>query len=66
MGKVTIRNNANVDAIEHERQIRYKNLPIKTQLFELFALIEATVLLNNGQPIKKPQGKGLIIQKPTQ
>ncbi len=65
MGKVTIRNNPDVEAIESARRNRYKNLPIKEQLIELFALINATILLNNGQPIKKPLGKGLIIKKST-
>jgi hypothetical protein len=65
MGKVTLRQHADIDAIEQERFMRYKNLPLKEQLAELFALINATILLNNGEPIKKPQGKGIVIKKLT-
>ncbi|MFL9481893.1 hypothetical protein ACI6Q2_03885 [Chitinophagaceae bacterium LWZ2-11] len=51
------------ESILRERAIAYMKLSPKEKLQELFALIAAARKLNNGQPLKTPQGKGIIITK---
>jgi hypothetical protein len=64
MNRVRIHDSSKTIAdIELERALRYKNLPCDERLQELFDLINLTVTLNNGAPIKLPQGKGVVLKK---
>jgi hypothetical protein len=46
------------------REDRFLNLSPPEKLYALLNLIHVAVKLNNGKPLKSPQGKGIIIQKP--
>lgn len=63
MGKLIIHANPNPEKQEVERAAVYKSLPFEEKLKQLFALIDLSVKMNAGMPIKKPQGKGLVIRK---
>lgn len=49
--------------LARERALRFLQLSPQEKLTELFALIRLSVAMNGGQPLKQPQGKGLIIQR---
>jgi hypothetical protein len=53
------------EIIAEERATLYLSKSPREKWNELLALIRLSVSLNGGQPLKKPQGKGLIIQKPS-
>lgn len=63
MGKLVIHNHPDVEKTNAERAKKFLKLPLEEKLKSLFSLIQLSVVLNNGQPLKKPQGKGLIIVK---
>ena len=63
MGKLILRNIANTTSQDLERAKRFMNLDTTSKLNELFALIDLSVKLNDGKPLKIPQGKGLILKK---
>jgi hypothetical protein len=63
MGKLILRNIANPESQDLERAIRFMNLDTTSKLNELFALIDLSVKLNGGKPLKIPQGKGLVLKK---
>jgi hypothetical protein len=63
MGKLILRNIANTESQDLERAMRFMNLDTTSKLNELFALIDLSVKLNGGKPLKTPQGKGLILKK---
>lgn len=65
MGKLTIRQHTDLEQIERERRQRFMKLSTMEKLNELFALIDLSVKLNGGKPLKEPQGLGLVIKKPT-
>lgn len=64
MGRLTIRQNPDLEQIEQERRQRFMALSTTEKLNELFALIDLSVKLNGGKPLKEPQGLGLVIKKP--
>lgn len=64
MGRLTIRQHPHLDQIEQERRQRFMKLSTMEKLNELFALIDLSVKLNGGKPLKEPQGLGLVIKKP--
>ena len=53
------------EILAEERAVAYNSKSPLEKWNDLFALIRLSVDLNGGQPLKKPQGKGLIIQKPS-
>jgi hypothetical protein len=63
MGKVVIHKHPDVEKMNLERARKFLSLPIEEKLQSICSLIRLSVALNNGQPLKKPQGKGLIIRK---
>ena len=63
MGKLIFRDIANVESQDLERAMRFMNLDTTSKLNELFALIDLSVKLNDGKPLKTPQGKGLVLKK---
>ena len=63
MGRLIIRDNPDTFQQDLERSKRFVNLSTTEKLNELFALIDLSVKLNGGKPLKVPQGKGLIIKK---
>ena len=63
MGKLILRDIANIESQDYERATRFMNLDTTSKLNELFALIDLSVKLNGGKPLKTPQGKGLILKK---
>lgn len=65
MGRLIIRHHPDLEQIELERRQRFVNLSTTEKLNELFALIDLSVKLNGGKPLKEPQGLGLVIKKPT-
>lgn len=65
LGRLTIQQHPDLEQIENERQQRFMKLSTMEKLNELFALIDLSVKLNSGKPLKEPQGLGLVIKKPT-
>jgi hypothetical protein len=63
MSKITFRQNPNLEQIELERHLRFKNLSDKDRIKETFKLIEMTIKLGSENSIKKTQGKGLVLVK---
>lgn len=63
MGRLIIRNNTDTFQQDLERKKRFVNLSTTEKLNELFALIDLSVKLNGGKPLKIPQGKGLVLKK---
>lgn len=51
------------EALAQERAMLYQSYSPERKFKELLALIETARILNNGKPLKKPQGKGVIITK---
>lgn len=47
------------------RESIYLNKSSENKIYALLKLIQISVQLNGGNPLKKPQGKGLIISKST-
>lgn len=64
MGRVILHTDPDPERQEQDRAQTFLLLPYEEKLKRLFALIDLSVKLNNNQPIKKPQGKGLVIGKP--
>ena len=63
MGRLIIRDNPDTFQQDLERSKRFVNLSTTEKLNELFALIDLSVKLNGGKPLKTPQGKGLVLKK---
>ncbi len=63
MGRLIIRNNSDTSEQDLERSERFVSLSTTEKLNELFALIDLSVKLNSGKPLKIPQGKGLVLKK---
>jgi hypothetical protein len=63
MGKLIFNTDPDVEKSNLERAKKILNLPVEEKLNSLFSLIRLSVILNNGQPLKKPQGKGILITK---
>ncbi|PZF73500.1 hypothetical protein [Taibaiella soli] len=64
MGKLHLYNTEiPLEALAHERAMLYQSYSPERKFNELLALIETARILNNGEPLKKPQGKGIIISK---
>ena len=63
MGRLIIRDNPDIFLQDLERSRRFVNLSTTEKLNELFALIDLSVKLNGGKPLKVPQGKGLVLRK---
>ena len=63
MGRLIIRDNPDTFQQDLERSKRFVNLSTTEKLNELFALIDLSVKLNGGKPLKTPQGKGLVLRK---
>ena len=63
MGKLIFNTDPDVEKSNLERAKKFLNLPVEEKLNSLFSLIRLSVILNNGQPLKKPQGKGILITK---
>lgn len=61
LAKLTIHKNADLTARENERRERFLNLTGEERLQEMFYLMELAILLGDGEPIKKPLGKGIIL-----
>jgi hypothetical protein len=58
--KIIFRQNPNLEQIEMERHLRFKNLSDAERIKETLHLIKMSILLGGE---KKPQGKGVIITK---
>ncbi len=63
MGKLILRQIADTDSQDLERAKRFMSLDVTSKIRELFALIDLSVKLNGGKPLKMPQGKGLVLRK---
>ena len=63
MGKVILHNNPDPEKNHLERARQFAALSDDEKLKRLFALIELSMVLNEGKPLKEPQGKGLLIRK---
>jgi hypothetical protein len=50
-------------SIAAEREQRYYNLTSEEKFYALLNLNRISVQLNGGQPLKTPQGKGIVIRK---
>jgi hypothetical protein len=64
MGKLILHAAPDPERLSLERARRFASLSTEEKLNALFALIELSVALNGGKPLKAPQGKGIIIRKP--
>jgi hypothetical protein len=63
MGKLILREIVDTEIQDLERAKRFNSLDATSKMRELFALIDLSVNLNGGKPLKIPQGKGLILRK---
>ena len=63
MGKLILREIADPELQDLERTKRFMSLDATSKMRELFALIDLSVKLNGGKPLKIPQGKGLVLRK---
>jgi hypothetical protein len=52
-------------SIVAERERAYLNRSVKQKFLALLNLNRISVQMNGGNPLKRPQGKGIIIKKPT-
>jgi hypothetical protein len=57
MSKITLRQNPNLEQIELERHLRFKNLSPTEKMKELCHLIELTIQLGGEKSIKKSTAK---------
>ena len=64
MGRVVLHSLPDPERMERERALAFLTLPVEEKLRRLFALIELSVKLNDGKPLKEPQGKVIVIRKP--
>ena len=51
------------EQIELERERVFLNKSVEKKIYSLLNLIKISVNLNGGLPLKRPEGKGLIIRK---
>lgn len=63
MGKLILHENPDPERLNEKRADRFYHLPFEEKLKELFALIDLSVKMNSGKPIKEPQGKGIVLRK---
>ncbi|WP_316808766.1 hypothetical protein [Pedobacter agri] len=49
--------------IERLRETKLRSLSVEDRFFELVKLNNLAVLMNGGEPLKVPQGKGIIIKR---
>lgn len=66
MGKLVFYKIPDAESLDWERHLRYASLPFEKKLYELFALIDLTIKLGGGRPLKKPVGAGLVLHKKKQ
>lgn len=52
------------ESIVAEREQIYLNRSAEQKFFSLLKLNRISVQMNGGEPLKKPQGKGMIISRP--
>jgi hypothetical protein len=64
MGRVVLHSVPDPERTERERALAFLALPLEVKLKRLFALIDLSVKLNDGKPLKEPQGNGIVIRKP--
>jgi hypothetical protein len=66
MGKLTLYDvTVPREAIVEERENIYLSRTPKQRFFGILQLNNISVTMNGGQPLKFPQGKGIIIRKPS-
>ncbi len=53
------------ETILAERETLYLSKSAEQKIFTLLQLNRTAVQLNGGKPLKQPQGKGLLIRKPS-
>ena len=53
------------ESILAERETLYLSKSAEHKIFTLLQLNRTAVQLNGGKPLKQPQGKGLLIRKPS-
>lgn len=52
------------EELELERKLAYARLPGEEKWRQLMEMIQLSIKLNGGKPLKELQGKGLVIRKP--
>jgi len=66
MGKLTLYDTSIPrEKIVEERESIYLSSTPEQRFFSVLQLNHISVTMNGGQPIKSPQGKGIIIRKPS-
>jgi hypothetical protein len=65
MGKVILHTNPDPERSNLERAKRFQQLSTEEKLKALFKLNALAIAFNGGKPIKTPQGKGIVISKPS-
>lgn len=53
------------ETIVEERESLYLSRTPEQRFFGVLQLNHISVMMNGGRPLKSPQGKGLVIRKPT-
>ncbi|MGE6220501.1 hypothetical protein ACQKCH_11795 [Nubsella zeaxanthinifaciens] len=53
------------ESILAERETLYLSKSAEQKIFTLLQLNRTAVQLNGGKPLKQPQGKGLLIRRPS-
>lgn len=57
---------ASPESIARERSLAYLRLSSREKIEQLLSLIEMSVSLNQGKPIKEPMRKGIVISRKKQ
>lgn len=66
MGKLTLYDiSIPRETIVEERENVYLSRTPEQRFFSVLKLNKVSVTMNGGQPLKTPQGKGIIIRKPS-
>lgn len=53
------------ETIVEERESVYLSRTSEQRFFNVLQLNRISVVMNGGRPLKSPEGKGLVIRKPT-
>lgn len=66
MGKLKLYDkNTPRETIVEERESVYLSRTSEQRFFSVLQLNRISVVMNGGRPLKSPEGKGLVIRKPT-
>lgn len=63
MSRLILHDNPDPEAQALARARRFMALSTDEKMKQLFALIRLSIAMNEGKPLREPQGKGFILRK---